>query len=140
MLIRVYLRARRTKKLNRNFTKEEDSSLVKNFKTKLEDDTGLAEIRDVLLEKNGRFLRLTNVPAPDLDKLLVTRGPFLESPDNKRARKAVVVYMQDRGFNSFASNMIKPSVNETKWRSLLARIRALILYISLPRLSRNGPL
>ena len=46
--------------------------------------------------------------------------------------------------------MIKLSVNETKWRSLLARTRALILYISfwifdfgpvkLPGLSRNGPL
>ena len=57
--------------------------------------------------------------------------------------------MQDRGFNSFASNMIKLSVNETKWSSLLARTRALILYISiwkfdfgpemLPGLSRNGP-
>ena len=60
-----------------------------------------------------------------------------------------MVYMQDRGFNSFASNMIKLWVNETKWSSLLARILALILYISmsifdvgpekLPGLSRNGP-
>ena len=32
-------------------------------------------------------------------------------------RKAVVVYMQGRGFNSFASNMIKLSVNETEWSS-----------------------
>ena len=39
--------------------------------------------------------------------------------------------MQDRGFNSFASNMIKLSVNETKWSSLLVRTRALILYISI---------
>ena len=76
------MRAKRTKKLNRNFSKEEDSSPVKNRKTQLEDDTGLAESRDVLLGKNGRLLRLTNVPAPDLDKLLVTRGPFLKSPDN----------------------------------------------------------
>jgi len=29
-------------------------------------------------------------------------GPFLESPDNQCARKAVVVYKQDRGFNSLA--------------------------------------
>ena len=46
--------------------------------------------------------------------------------------------------------MIKLSVNETKWSSLLARTRPLILYISiwifdfrpvkLPGLSRNGPL
>ena len=33
--------------------------------------------------------------------------------------------------NSFASNMIKLSVNETEWSSLLARTRALILYISI---------
>ena len=75
-----------------------------------------------------------------------TRGSFLESPDNWRARKAVLVYMHDRGFNSFASNMIKLSVNEIKWSSLLARTHALILFISiwiyliLPGLSRNGPL
>ena len=46
--------------------------------------------------------------------------------------------------------MIKLSVNETKWSSLLARTHAFILYISisifdfgpekLPGLSRNGPL
>ena len=63
--------------------------------------------------------------------MLEPRGPFLESPDNKRARKAVVVYVQDRGFNSFASNMVKLSVNETKWMSFLARNRALILFISI---------
>ena len=45
-------------------------------------------------------------------------------------RKAVVVYMQDRGFNSFASNIIKLSVNEAKWSSFLARTGALILFIS----------
>ena len=80
---------------------------------------------------------------------LSTRGPFLESPDRQRTRKAVVVYMQERGFNSFASNVIKLSDNETKWCSLLARTRALIPYISigifdcgpekLPGLSRNRP-
>ena len=57
--------------------------------------------------------------------------------------------MEDRGLNSFASNMIKLSVSETKWSSLLARTGAFILYISiwifdfrpekLPGLSRNGP-
>ena len=35
------------------------------------------------------------------------RGLFLKSTDNLRARKAVGVYMQDRGFNNFASNIIK---------------------------------
>ena len=34
-------------------------------------------------------------------------------------------------FNSFVSNVIKLSVNETKWSSLLAGTRALILYISI---------
>ena len=34
-------------------------------------------------------------------------------------------------FNSFASNMIKLSVSETKWSSLLASTRALIPYISI---------
>ena len=48
-----------------------------------------------------------------------------------------------------ASNVIKLSVSETKWSSLLARTRTLILYISisifdfgpekLKGLSRNGP-
>ena len=40
-------------------------------------------------------------------------GPFLESPDNWRPRKAVAVYMKDRSFNGFVSYMIKLSVNET---------------------------
>ena len=35
------------------------------------------------------------------------------------------------GLNSFASNMIKLSVSETKWSSLLARTGAFILYISI---------
>ena len=39
----------------------------------------------------------------------------------------VLVYMEDRGFSSFASNMIRLSNNETKWSSLLARTSALIL-------------
>ena len=43
----------------------------------------------------------------------------------------VAVYIKDRGFNSFASNMIKLSGNEIKWGNLLARTRALILYISI---------
>ena len=36
--------------------------------------------------------------------------------------------MQDRGFNSFPSNMIKLSVNETKRSSLLALTRALFRF------------
>ena len=43
------------------------------------------------------------------------------------SRKAVSeLSLRDPGFN-FASTMIKLSANETKWSSLLARIRALIL-------------
>ena len=45
---------------------------------------------------------------------------FSKAPIIKGALKAVVVYMQVRGLNSFASNMIKLSV---------ARPRALILHI-----------
>ena len=62
----------------------------------------------------------------------------------------VVVYMQERVFDSFASNIIKLAVNETKWSTLLARTSALVLYISiwifdfgpekLLGLSINGPL
>ena len=80
----------------------------------------------------------------------VAWSQFLESPDNQRVRKAVVVYMKDRSFNSFASHMIKLSVNETKWSSLLARTSALIPFIcisifdfgpeKLSGLCRYGPL
>ena len=38
----------------------------------------------------------------------------------------MVVYMQERGFNSFASKKIKLAVNETKLSTLLARTRALV--------------
>ena len=41
-------------------------------------------------------------------------GPVLESPDNYRARKSVVVWIQDRGFKRFTDHMIKPSVIKTK--------------------------
>ena len=48
---------------------------------------------------------------------LSLQEPVSQSPDNQRARKAVVVYMQGRSFDSFASNMIKLSVNERKCSS-----------------------
>ena len=64
----------------------------------------------------------------------------LMGPVSRKAR--------DQFLESVASNMIQLSVSETKWSSLLARTRALILYISisifdfgpekLPGLSRNG--
>ena len=54
---------------------------------------------------------------------------FLKVPIINRPLKAVIVYMHDRGFNSFACNVIKLSVNETKWSSLPARTRGFDLYI-----------
>ena len=68
---------------------------------------------------------------PLLGDPVIIRGPFLESRDNQRARQAVPVYIKDPGLDSSASNMIKLSVNEAKWSSLLARTRTLILYISI---------
>ena len=51
-----------------------------------------------------------------------TRGLFLESPDNWRARKAAIDYIQDRAFNSCSNNMIKQPVNITELNDLSARI------------------
>ena len=76
---------------------------------------------------------------------LSLQEPVSQSPDNQRARKAVVVYMQGRSFNSFASNMIKLSVNETKRSSLLARPTPLFLIfrfenlISGPKREKRAP-
>ena len=44
-----------------------------------------------------------------LATVTTTWDSFLESPDNKQSRTAFVVYIQDRGINSFADNMIKLS-------------------------------
>ena len=52
----------------------------------------------------------------------IFRGPFLESPHNYRARKAI----QEKGFNKFTDDMIKLSVNKTNWTGLLASTRAFI--------------
>ena len=43
----------------------------------------------------------------------------------------VLLFSYKMAVSIFASNMIKLSVNETKWSSLLAKTRALILYISI---------
>ena len=59
-------------------------------------------------------------------------GPFLEYPDKTTDPWSCCRFTCKIEFNSFASNMIKQSVNETKWSSLLARTRAFILYISIP--------
>ena len=91
--------------------------MICNTKSKI--DT--REIRKFLTVKN-RTEQQDKLPLAVLRaKVSIINGPV----------KLLWVYMQDRGFNSFASNMIKLSVNETKWSSLLARTRALILYISI---------
>ena len=79
--------------------------------------------------------RSTRKKTAPLATVTTTWGSFLESPDNKRSRRAVVVDIQDRGINSFADNMIK----------LSARTRAFDLNIwfrleKLAELSRNGSL
>ena len=57
-------------------------------------------------------------------------GPFLKSLNNKWGGKVTVVYIQDRGFNSFPdNNMTKISINKTKWSCLLAKTCTLILPI-----------
>ena len=56
-------------------------------------------------------------PGAHFSKVPIINGPGKLSP----------FLIKDRGFNSFASNIIKLSANKTKWSSLLARTRALIL-------------
>ena len=53
----------------------------------------------------------------------------LEITHNYPAQKAVVVYIQDRGFNSVADSMTKRSVNIRKWTVLFARTCAFIRQI-----------
>ena len=50
----------------------------------------------------------------------------LEITHNYPAQKAVVVYIQDRGFDSVADSMTKRSVNIRKWTVLFARTCAFI--------------
>ena len=77
---------------------------------------------DVLSSRKKAQKNLGGIHPPSLLLVLTgVNGPI----------KVILVYMQGRGFNSFASNMIKLSVNEKKWSSFLARSRALILYISI---------
>lgn len=45
-------------------------------------------------------------------------------------RKLSFFTYEVKEFKRFADNMIRPSVNEIKWTSLLARSRNLIVYIS----------
>ena len=51
-------------------------------------------------------------------------APFFENPDSE---KSVVIFIQDRCFNSFAKNIIRLSVKKAKLTGLLARTLALIL-------------
>ena len=60
----------------------------------------------LLLAPHARSTRKKTAP---LATVTTTWGSFLESPDNKRSRRAVVVDIQDRGINSFVDNMIKLS-------------------------------
>ena len=55
---------------------------------------------------HARFPREKTAP---LASVTTTWGSFLESPDNKRSRRAVVVDIRDRGINSFADDTIKLS-------------------------------
>ena len=122
------------------------SSRVKTWRTewKHHDSKSIHCYQNQILNRNCKG----NV-TKERDELTEGLGPVSLKPRYWRAGKAVVVYMQDSGFNSFASNMIKPLVSKTKWSSLLARTRTLILYFSiwifdfgpemLPGLSRNRP-
>ena len=101
---------------------------------------------DRLLKKHISYLEMGSIsvallgPGARFSKVPIINGPGKLPPFTLKIEV----------FNSFVSNVIKLSVNETKWSSLLARTRALILYISiwifdfgpekLPGLSRNGPL
>ena len=60
------------------------------------------------------------------------QGPgarFAKVPIINGPSKMFAIYFKDCGFNSFASNMMKLSINETKWSSLLARTHTLTLYM-----------
>ena len=59
---------------------------------------------------------------------LLVLGPFLESRNNKRTRKPLLLtVVQDQNFNSFEDNIA--SVNETKWTLFTSWIRCYILKI-----------
>ena len=47
-----------------------------------------------------------------------SRGPFLEAPDNYRARKAVLFSIPDGSFKTFENYAVEFSAKETKWTSL----------------------
>ena len=134
---------------------ERNSTTFRTCRTCLEDQPltlytifdGKGTIFVNLLWKREQCTTFTCLAAVVLNYMLAAS---LESPDNQRARKTVVVCMQDKGFNRLASNKINLSVNEIKWSSLLARTHAFSLFISLwildfgpdklPGVSRNGPL
>ena len=61
-------------------------------------------------------------PGACFSKVPIINGPGKLSPFSLKIEVSIVLH---------ACNMIKLSVNETKWSSLLARTRALILYISI---------
>ena len=61
---------------------------------------------------------------------LLTRCSFAWSSEHYRAQKAVFFTYEVKEFKQFADNMIRSTVNEIKWTSLLARSLNLIAYIS----------
>lgn len=62
---------------------------------------------------------------------LFSQGAHLpEVPSTTRPRKLSFFTYEAKEFKRFADNMIRSSVNEINWTSLLARSRNLIVYIS----------
>ena len=66
-----------------------------------------------------------------LSKVPIINGPGKLIPFTLKIEVSLVLHLTFFFFFflSFASNMMKLSVNETKWSSLLTRTGALILYI-----------
>ena len=79
-----------------------------------------------------------------------TRGPFLEAPDNYRARLAVLISVKDASFKRFENGAVKLLAKETIWTLLDVRTHPTFLEtliskydfgpVKLPGLSRDGPL
>ena len=96
--------------------------------------------------KHARFLRRGRKLEEDISR---ARSPFLEAPDNYRARQAVLFSISDGSFKSFENYTIQLSPKETKWTSLEVRTHPTFLEtliskydfgpVKLPGLSGNGP-
>ena len=94
------------------------------------------------------------MPHPDKDLRTQAaeeyRGPFLEAPDNYRARQAVLFSIPDGSIKNFENYTVKLSTKGTKWTSLEVRTHPTFLKtliskydfgpFKLPGLSRNEPM